>query len=209
MSRVLPRAGVAARAGGGDGVCSMRAYCGIIPGMNSRTFFALGTLASVWALVFAYLLQYVGGLEPCPLCIFQRIAMAAVALICLIGWIHGSAGLMHRAYALLAALAAAIGVALAARHVWIMHLPADQVPACGPGLDYLIQIMPLKNVVATVLRGDASCADVKGSFAGLSLPAWTMIYFALLTLAGLAGVFGVGARRRNLASDVRLYGKGK
>lgn len=158
-------------------------------------YFAGGTLAAIGALAFAYLLQFVGGLEPCPLCIFQRIAVVAVALICLVGWVHGSTGAMHRVYAGGAGLAAMIGAAIAARHVWLMHLPADQVPACGPGLDYLIHIMPLQQVVATVLRGDASCATVKGAFAGLSLPAWSLIYFVLLTLGGLSGVFGVGTRR--------------
>ncbi|HET7313837.1 disulfide bond formation protein B [Salinisphaera sp.] len=162
--------------------------------MSSRPYFALGFGAAVAALVFAYLLQYVGGLEPCPLCIFQRIAMAGVALFCLIGWIHGPGGLAHRIYAALAALAALAGAAVAARHVWLMHLPADQVPACGPGLDYLIRIMPLQQVVATVLRGDASCATVEGSFAGLSLPAWSLIYFCLLAVGALAGAAGLGAR---------------
>lgn len=165
--------------------------------MTTRIYFAAGTCAALGALGFAYLLQYVGGLEPCPLCIFQRVAMAGVALFCLVGWIHGSAGLAHRIYAGLAAIAALLGAAIAARHVWLMHLPADQVPACGPGLNYLIQIMPLREVVATVFRGDASCATVKGSFAGLSLPAWSLIYFLLLSVAALAGVFGLSAMRGN------------
>lgn len=164
--------------------------------MNSRVYFAAGVLAAVGALVFAYLLQYVGGLEPCPLCIFQRIAMAGVAVVCLVGFVHGPGGVAHRIYAGLAGLAALAGAVIAGRHVWLMHLPPDQVPACGPGLHYLIQIMPLQQVVATVLRGDASCATVKGSFAGLSLPAWSLIYFLLLGTAALAGVFGLGAAPR-------------
>ncbi|MGB7754622.1 MAG: disulfide bond formation protein B, partial [Salinisphaera sp.] len=136
----------------------------------------------------------VGGLEPCPLCIFQRVAMAGVALFCLVGWIHGPGGVAHRVYAGLAGLAALAGAAIAARHVWLMHLPPDQVPACGPGLNYLIQIMPLQEVVSTVLRGDASCATVKGSFAGLSLPTWSLIYFIGLIGGALAGLGGFGAR---------------
>ncbi|RJS95293.1 disulfide bond formation protein B [Salinisphaera sp. Q1T1-3] len=162
--------------------------------MSTRPYFAIGTLVPVAALVFAYLLQYVGGLDPCPLCIFQRIAMAGVALCCLMGWIHGGGAIASRIYAALATLCALTGAAIAARHVWLMHLPPDQVPACGPGLDYLVQIMPLSDVVATVLRGDASCATVKGSFAGLTLPAWTLICFVGLTLGGLWGVSRSPAR---------------
>lgn len=163
--------------------------------MTTRTYFGAGLLASIAALGFAYLLQYVGGLEPCPLCIFQRIAVAGVGVFCLLGVIHGAGPVGHRIYAVLATLAALAGAAIAARHVWLMHIPADQVPACGPGLDYLVQVMPLQQVMATVLRGDASCATVDGSFAGLSLPAWSLIYFLLLSVAGIAGILGLGARR--------------
>lgn len=162
--------------------------------MTSRLYFAAGFTAAAAALVTVYLLQYVGGLEPCSLCIFQRVAMAGFALFCLIGWIHGPAGLGRRIYAGLAGLTALTGAAIAARHVWLMHLPPDQVPSCGPGLNYLIQIMPLQQVVSTVLRGDANCATVKGSFAGLSLPAWSLIYFILLFGGALAGLFGPGAQ---------------
>lgn len=146
-------------------------------------------------MALVYLLQYVWGLEPCPLCIFQRIALAVFALICLVGWVHGSRGPMHHVYAGLALLAALVGALIAARHVWLMHMPPDQVPACGPGLDYLIRIMPLQEVVSTVLKGDASCATVRGSFAGLSLPTWSLIYFALLSLYSLGGMLGAGIRR--------------
>jgi len=163
--------------------------------MNTRIYFLAGFLAAAGALAFAYYLQYVSGLEPCPLCIFQRVAMAGVGLFCLLGFIHGPKAAGHRVYAALALLSALIGLAIAARHVWLMHLPADQVPACGPGLDYLVDIMPLTEVLTTVLRGDASCAEVKGAFMGISLPAWTACYFLLLSLASLAGVGGWGARR--------------
>lgn len=164
--------------------------------MTTRMFFGAGALAALAALVFAYLLQYVGGLMPCPLCIFQRLAMAAFGLVCLIGCVHGGGHVAHRVYAGLAAVMSLAGAGIAARHVWLMHLPPDQVPACGPGLDYLIRIMPWQDVVATVLRGDASCAHVKGSFAGLSLPAWSLIYFLGLSAAAFAGAAGRGVRAR-------------
>ncbi|MES1950895.1 disulfide bond formation protein DsbB [Salinisphaera sp. S4-8] len=164
--------------------------------MSTRIYFLAGFLAAAGGLVFAYYLQYFQGLDPCPLCIFQRVAMAGVALFCLIGWAHGAHGVAHRVYAALAGLSALAGAGIAARHVWLMNLPPDQVPACGPGLDYLIDIMPLTEVLATVLRGDASCAEVKGAFLGVSLPAWTGVYFVLLAFGALAGVLGFGARPR-------------
>jgi len=167
--------------------------------MNSRLYFLAGFLAAAGALLFAYYLEYVQGLEPCPLCIFQRVAMAGVGLICLVGFVHGPGGIGHRGYAFLALMSALAGAGIAARHVWLLQLPPDQVPACGPSLDYMVDIMPLQEVLATVLRGDASCAEVKGAFMGISLPAWTLLYFVLLSLGSLAGIMGLGARKRPAA----------
>lgn len=157
--------------------------------MNSRPYFLAGLLASAGALLFAYYLEYVQGLEPCPLCMLQRVAMLGVAMVCVVGMLHGPRAAGRRVYAVLAGLSALAGAAVAARHVWLMHLPADQVPACGPGLGYLMDIMPWQQVLAEVLRGDASCATVKGSFAGLSLPTWTLIYFIGLLFGALVGLF--------------------
>ena len=156
--------------------------------MRTRSLFSVLTLAALAALVFAFGLEYIGGLEPCPLCIFQRIAMFGVLAISAVGWLHDPGAVGHRVYAGSAMLAGAAGAAIAARHVWLLHLPPDQVPACGPGLDYLVQVMPLSDVVGTVLRGDASCATVKGSFVGISLPGWTLIVFVALVLFALVGL---------------------
>ena len=163
--------------------------------MTTRGFFLVGFALPALALAFAYYLEYALGLEPCPLCIFQRGAMAGVAVFCLIGLLHGPGPVGHRVYAVLATLSALAGAAIAARHVWLLHLPADQVPACGPGLGYLVDVMPLTEVLATILRGDASCATVEGAFLGVSLPAWTLLCFLGLSLWTLAGVFGLGTRR--------------
>jgi len=160
--------------------------------MNSRPYFLVGLLASAGALAFAYYLEYIYGLEPCPLCILQRVAMFAVALVCAVGFLHGPHALGRRIYATLGGLAALAGAGIAARHVWLMHLPPEQVPACGPGLDYLRQILPWQEVLLTILRGDASCATVEGSFLGISLPAWTLLYFLILLCAALIGMFAAG-----------------
>lgn len=154
--------------------------------MTNRSLAGLGLFAAVMALGLAYGLQYGAGLEPCPLCIFQRIAVAAFGLICLIGFVHGPGNLAARFYAGLATLAAIIGAAIALRHVWILHLPPAQVPACGPGLETLRHMLPPSEVVATVLRGDASCANIKASLFGLSLPAWSAIYFIGLSVGSLS-----------------------
>src|SRR5699024_7379373 len=104
--------------------------------------------------------------------IFQRIAMAATGLVFLLGALHGSAGFGRYIYSILGALCAAAGVAIAARHVWIQSLPMDQVPACGPPLNYLVSILPPMEVIRMVLHGDGECHKVKWVLLGLSLPWW-------------------------------------
>jgi disulfide bond formation protein DsbB len=146
----------------------------------------LGFLGCALGLAFALVLQYFGHLEPCPMCIFQRVAMIGTGLVFLIGGLHGPGRAGRWVYAAAAALAAAVGAGIAARHVWLQHLPPDQVPACGPTLDYLLGMMPVNEVITTVLRGDGNCAVINAQWLGLSLPGWTLAAFAGLVVYALA-----------------------
>ncbi len=145
----------------------------------------LGALAPTLAMAFALYLQYGRELEPCPMCIFQRVAMIGLIIVWLAALAHGPARWGRWVYAALGGLVAGIGAAIAARHVWLQNLPEDQVPACGPSLDYLMEVSPWQEVVATVLRGDGNCAIIDASFLGLSIPGWTLVAFVGLGLASL------------------------
>ena len=145
-----------------------------------RTQFLFGFVACAGLLAYAAYLQLHGGLEPCPLCIFQRIAFAALGLVFLIGAVHAPVGKARGAYGVLAMLAAGAGAAIAGRHVWLQNLPPDQVPKCGPALDYMLDAMPIAGVIRKVLTGSGECAKVDWSFLGLSMPAWTLACFLLL-----------------------------
>lgn len=132
-------------------------------------------------LAIALVTQFHSGLEPCPLCIFQRIAFTVLACIFLVGGLHAPSGTGgRRMYAGLAFLAAVVGAAIATRHVWLQHLPPDQVPMCGPGLNYLMDAMPLTSVVRKVLVGSGECARVDWRFLGLSMPEWSLLWFIAL-----------------------------
>lgn len=157
--------------------------------MNARLTFGLGFLAAAGALAFAYYLEFVHGLEPCPLCVFQRLAMGATGAVFLVAFLHGPTGWGRGVYGALAALAAGGGAAIAGRHVWLQSLPKDEVPACGPDLGYLLDVMPWRDAMARILRGDAACADIDASFLGLSLPAWTLVAFVGLALWAILGMF--------------------
>jgi len=145
--------------------------------LNFRLLNLLGFLGCVFGLLFALYLQHFRGYEPCPFCIFQRVAMLATGLVFLAAAIHGPKAWGQWIYVLLSSLAALVGAGIAARHVWLQSLPPDQVPACGPTLDYLLDMMPLQEVVATVLKGDGNCAKIDAQWLGISLPGWTLISF--------------------------------
>lgn len=125
------------------------------------------------------------GLEPCPLCIFQRVALMGTGVMLVLTAVLGFQKWLARIFGSLALVGAGTGVGLAGRHIWLQHLPADQVPECGPGLDYLIEVFPLRDVLAQVLSGSGECAEVAWTFLGLSIPEWTLIAFVGLSTLSL------------------------
>lgn len=158
-----------------------------------RAQFLAGFLACFALIAYALHTQINGGLLPCPLCIFQRVAFAALGLVFLVGGLHAPRGFAdRRVWGVLAALVALVGAAIAGRHVWLQSLPADQVPACGPGLEWMLETTPLLGVMREVLTGSGECAEVDWVFLGLSMPAWSLVWFLLLA----AWALHAGLRRR-------------
>lgn len=146
----------------------------------------VGAAVCFGALAYGILwLQMHLGLEPCPLCVLDRVAFAVAGVIFLLAGLHGPRGRARRAWALLALLPLAFGLAVGGRHLWLQRLPADQVPACGPSLDYMLQHFPLQRVVDLVLRGSGSCADIQWRFLGGSIADWTFGLFVFLTAIAL------------------------
>jgi disulfide bond formation protein DsbB len=152
---------------------------------NARICNALVALVALVAMLVALYLQHYQGLEPCPLCVFQRVAVIGVGVMAVIAAVHGPQAWGQRVYAGVMALSAVAGVVVAGRHVWLQHLPADQVPSCGPGLDFWIAALPWQQVVQQVFQGSGECAKVDWTLLGLSLPMWTLMLFVGLLLAAL------------------------
>jgi disulfide bond formation protein DsbB len=146
-----------------------------------------GAVACGLLLGYAYYLQYVQHLEPCPLCIFQRVAVLAVGVLFLIAALHDPEKNGARAYGVLIDLVTLAGIGVAARHIYIQSLPPGQVPSCGATLDYMLEVFPLTQVIRTVLTASGECGVVDWKFLGLSMPWWVLI--SLLAL----GVFAVAA----------------
>jgi len=153
---------------------------------NKRALNYGGFVVCLVLLGYALYAQYGLQLEPCPLCIFQRVAVIAMAAVFLLAALHnpGRSGTVF--YAAMLGVAGAAGMAIAGRHVWLQNLPPDKVPACGPGLDFMLDAFPLFEVLEVVLTGSGECATIDWSFLGLSMPAWVLIAITLLTVTGVS-----------------------
>lgn len=161
-----------------------------------RAKFFLGFLMCVSLLGYALYAQYYGGLAPCPLCLLQRGALALLAAIFVSGSLHPPRTKWIRlVYSFLGAIAAGAGLAVAGRHVWLQHLPKDQVPACGPDLAYLMDTLPFVQVIDRVFTGSGECAQVDWLFAGLSMPEWSLIWFTVLMAWALCAGFKCSDRK--------------
>ncbi|GAA3962663.1 disulfide bond formation protein B [Allohahella marinimesophila] len=168
--------------------------------LTGRLFYVLLLLAVAGLYAFALYLQYARDLEPCPLCMAQRVAMIAMAVAAILGLLLpsmvGINGEIHRSHSnlswlqvfatVLAFLFAVAGAALAARQLWLQSLPPELVPACGPGFDYMLEVFPMSEVISMMLHGSGECAEVQWQFLGLSIPGWTFIAFSLFAIAFLA-----------------------
>lgn len=157
--------------------------------LASRSIFLLGFLFCASMLGVAGYFQFIDHLEPCPLCILQRVFTLLVGIVMLLAVLHNAKGIGIRIYGFISGLLALIGAGISARHVWLQNLPEEQVPTCGPGLNFIIDNFPLSDAINMVLRGSGECAEVLWTFVGLSIPAWTFLAFVLLAFMGLMQIF--------------------
>lgn len=154
-----------------------------LPGRRAVNLAAFAVCAALMG--YALYAEHVLLLEPCPLCVFQRVAVIALGLVFLSAALHDPRGWGRNLYAALIALATAGGIAVAGRHVWLQSLPPDAVPACGPGLDTILERFPLLDALKLVFSGSGECAGVDWQFLGLSMPAWVLAWVVALGALGL------------------------
>lgn len=133
---------------------------------------------------YALYAQFKLGLDPCPLCIFQRIGIAALGVVFLIAALHNPRNWGASVYAALIAMAALATAAVAARQLYIQHLPPGAIPSCGAPLSMMMKFMPLTAVIRKVLSGSGECGIVNWTFLGLAMPAWVLIWAVSLGAAG-------------------------
>jgi len=152
---------------------------------NKRLLNLFGFLACAGMMAFALYAQYFLLLDPCPLCVFQRIATIVLGIFFLVAALHNPGIVGARLYALLILLAAGAGVGVASWHVYLQNLPADKVPGCGPGFEYIMDNFALFDALGLIFKGSGECADVVWRLFGLSMPTWVIIGLGGLGIAGI------------------------
>lgn len=149
---------------------------------TGRAPYLVVTLACAAMLAYAYYAEWVLGLEPCPLCMLQRLAFIGIGLVALLVTLVGPQR-WGRWLAVAAVLPASVwGMATAGRHLWLQSLPADEVPDCGPGLYFMQNYgFTWAEIVQEAFTGSGECAEVSWAFFGLAAPAWTLMAYVGLT----------------------------
>lgn len=146
-----------------------------------------GVAGAVLSMLFAIVvLEKIVGLEPCPLCMIDRVLVTALGLIFLVAALHNPGPLGQRIYALTGILVSLAGVGVCARHIWLQNLPADEVPTCAPGLDYMLETLPMTETLSVIFTTSGECAHIDWSLLGFTLPEQTLAVFAAFLLLGVA-----------------------
>lgn len=157
---------------------------------------ALGFLVCAALMGYALYAEHVLGFEPCPLCIFQRMAVIATGIVFLAAALHDPGRAGARTYGILINITALAGLLVAARHIWIQAQPPGAVAACGASLDYLMDVMPLTEVLTKVFTGSGECGVIDWRFLGLSMPWWVAI--SLIALAAWGSLVNFAQPRADL-----------
>jgi disulfide bond formation protein DsbB len=153
--------------------------------LTRRTGNLLGFLACAGLMSYALFCQYGLHLEPCPLCILQRVSVIAAGVLFLAACLQNPGDRGARVYGVLIDVAALGGIVVAARHIWVIAQPPGTVAECGASLDYMMDVLPLHEVLGKVFAGSGECAKIDWMFLGLNMPTWV-----LMALVGV-GLWGV------------------
>ena len=151
-----------------------------------KTVYLIIFTLCVGLLGFGLYLEHSLGLEPCPLCIFQRVAYILIAGVSFIYVIHNPGNFFATIYGGLVFIISVCGAGIAGRQIWLQHLPEDKIPECGPGLEYILDAFPIADALRLILSGSGECAEVQWRFLGLSIAEWSILCFVSLSITSLA-----------------------
>ncbi len=154
--------------------------------MNRRQINILGALACATMMGVALFAQFGLHLQPCNMCILQRICVVSLGLVFLAAALHDPATPGARLYSVFIAAAALAGVAVSGRHIWMSMQPLGSLPSCGADFYTMVQMIPITDVVAKIWNGGGECQMVPWRLLGLSMQTWVLIGAAGLGSIGVA-----------------------
>jgi disulfide bond formation protein DsbB len=151
----------------------------------------LVALVTLGVLFFSFYVQYVQGVQPCPLCMMQRFCVCTLMFLSLTGLVLKS--LARAKYiSLLQLIIGAAGLFFACRQLWLQSLPATASTVCMPGIDMLIHYFPWQELMHVFLWGTNTCTEVTWLGFGLSMAAWSALYFG--TMVVISGMMFIQLR---------------
>ncbi len=149
----------------------------------------LTAVASIAMLAVGLYLQLVLDMLPCPLCILQRYAFAAVALVCLASVVLPSVA--TRIGAALACVASLTGAGIAIHHLWVKAHPEI---SCGiDPLETALNKVVIADWLPALFQADGLCTTEYDPILGLSIPQWALVWFTVFAL--VTGAVALRKRR--------------
>jgi disulfide bond formation protein DsbB len=137
-----------------------------------------GFVVSFGLVGLALFLQQKYSLDPCPLCISQRIAFMVLGGLFLLAALHNPrAGLWRGLHGLLQLLAALTGAGIALRHVWIQAHPEQVMEECGAGFDFMVENFPANQTIKLIFNGSGECAKIDWTLFGMTIPQLSLVAF--------------------------------
>ena len=149
---------------------------------TSRVYSLLLIAITAAILLASFYFEFVLGLNPCPLCLMQRLCVMLMLPCTMISYYSKQEHFLRWALRIQLVVAGA-GVFFAGRQVWLQLLPMEQVPVCLPGLKMMMHYLPWHEVVRTLFLGAGDCAETPWKWLGLSMPAWALLYFLGMFIA--------------------------
>lgn len=153
--------------------------------MTQRFAYLLGLLIVAGILATGFYLEYVEGIMPCPLCTLQRICFGVCGVLFLIGLLAYRSRIAIFFINLFSVLFAGSGLILAGRQIWIQANPSLATGECGVSLNYMLNVLPLSDVIQRIFSGSTECSQRGWEFLRLNIPEWSVIFFSLFLLGSL------------------------
>jgi disulfide bond formation protein DsbB len=163
---------------------------------SPRLRWLLIAAAALACLASALVLQHAFEKEPCPLCILQRYAYVGVGLFALLAaW--RSPATDHWVWGGQAAASGLAGLGVAIHHVNLLANPEGA--SCSFAIARLVEELPTAQWLPSVFSATGLCTDIGFSLMGLSMPQWSAVSLAALSLAALVGLWADARAARRAA----------